>query len=289
MVAWFQLSRLPFTHPAVYRSKTLKHSLNLCHPVSRPVLIMMSIRGSEFLETITTASYQYNIYYSTHSPCALEGGVWGLGYSALAHAQLDNVYACSTGLVIIMLYTLIFLLTSARIDPAEGGKFKIDLLEYNICYVALFLLHHMSDLLFTGLVEISPSGVAPVCQAGDQLELTCSATGAFLRWEFTVIRESEPAMPFRVMPIVTSNGPSGVPPPVTANSTRFTFSRFSAQDSTPLISMLTINPVSEGLNGVEVKCMDVELPSESVATTIRIVGTGGRLKFPKWQYYSTVH
>ena len=27
----------------------------------------------------------------------------------------------------------------------------------------------------SGVVEISPSGVAPVCQIGDQLELTCSS------------------------------------------------------------------------------------------------------------------
>ena len=110
--------------------------------------------------------------------------------------------------------------------------------------------------------------MAPVCQAGDQLELTCSIAGVFLRWEFTVTVESGSAMTY--MPVITSDGPSGIPPPVTANSTTFTFLRLSAQDDSPLISRMIISPVSVGLNGVQVSCEDVEA-AESAATTIRIV------------------
>ena len=124
--------------------------------------------------------------------------------------------------------------------------------------------------LSIGVVEISPSGVAPVCQVGDQLELTCSVTGAFLRWQFTVILEDGTARTF--MPDVTAGGSSGVPSPRMANSTSFTFSRLSTQ---PLTSRMTINPVSEGLNGVQVNCVDVET-SESATTTIRIVDARGR-------------
>ena len=44
---------------------------------------------------------------------------------------------------------------------------------------------------FTGLVEISPSVIAPVCQVGDPLELTCpTTTGMFHRWNFIVIPEN---------------------------------------------------------------------------------------------------
>ena len=74
---------------------------------------------------------------------------------------------------------------------------------------------------------------------------------------------------------VTADGPSGVLPPVTVNSTMFTYSRLSARDRLPLISRLIISSVSEGLNGVEVSCMDLEA-SESTTTTIRIIGVGGR-------------
>ena len=125
------------------------------------------------------------------------------------------------------------------------------------------------------MVEISyQSGVAPVCQAGDQLELTCSVTGAFLIWKFTVTRESGLAV--TSMSDVTSDGPGGVASPVMVNSTTFTFFRLSAHDHSPLISRMTIIPVSEGLNGVEISCIDVAA-TESAATTIQIVGAGGML------------
>ena len=117
-------------------------------------------------------------------------------------------------------------------------------------------------------MEISPSGVAPVCQAGDKLELTCSVTGTFLRWEFTV-----PGAQIPSTAIVTAGGPSGVPLPVMVNSTRLTFSRLSTQ---PLTSTMTVSTISEGLNGVQVNCVDVET-SESASTTILIVARGRQI------------
>ena len=122
----------------------------------------------------------------------------------------------------------------------------------------------------SGVVEISPSVVAPVCQTGEQLELTCSLTGRFLRWEFTVRLENGALM--TLMPAVTSGGTSGVPPSIMINSTTFTFLRLSTQ---PLTSIMTVSAVSEGLNGVQVNCVDVET-SESTSTTIRLVDIGGR-------------
>ena len=122
----------------------------------------------------------------------------------------------------------------------------------------------------SGVVDISPSVVAPVCQTGEQLELTCSLTGRFIRWEFTVSLES--GAPMTLMPTVTSGGTSGVPLPITVNSTTFTFSRLSTQ---PLTSTMTISSVSEGLDGVQINCVNVEV-SESASTTVRIVDIGGR-------------
>ena len=127
--------------------------------------------------------------------------------------------------------------------------------------------------MFSGVVEISPSRVAPVCQVGDELELTCTVAGIFLRWEFTAISESGSAVVF--MPTVTSVGTNGVPQPLTVNSTMFTFTRLSAQNNLPLISRKIINSVGEGLNGVEVNCVDVAA-SESAGTTIRIIDNRGR-------------
>ena len=102
-----------------------------------------------------------------------------------------------------------------------------------------------------------------MCQAGEQLELTCSVTGIILRWEFSV---PEAQMAFGTA-VVLTGGPSGVPPPMIVNSTRFTLSRPSTQT---LTSRLTISTVSEGLNRVQVNCVDVET-SESTSITIHIV------------------
>ena len=101
---------------------------------------------------------------------------------------------------------------------------------------------------------------------GDQLEPTCSITGELFKIrEFTVTLDNGLTQTF--MPDIT---PDGVSPPraLTFNSTTFTFSRLSAQDSSPLISRMTISSVSEGLNGVHVSCEDVAA-SESATTTIR--------------------
>ena len=75
------------------------------------------------------------------------------------------------------------------------------------------------------------------------------------------------------MPVVTANGDSGVPPPRMANSTSFTFSRLSTQ---PLTSTMTIiSSVSEGLNGVQMNCVNIET-SESATSTIQIIGAGDK-------------
>ena len=126
--------------------------------------------------------------------------------------------------------------------------------------------------MFSGVVEISPLGVAPVCQAGDQLELSCNTSNMIHGWRFTAISESGPAVNYTRS--VSSVGSSGVnAQPITINRTIIiTFSRLSAQNELPLISRMMINSVSEGLSGVQVEC--VAAP-EVATTTIQIIG--GRL------------
>ena len=51
------------------------------------------------------------------------------------------------------------------------------------------------------------------------------------------------------------------------NSTVFDFSRTSARDSFPVISRLVIGPVSSGLNGTVINCVNLDT-AESSATTI---------------------
>ena len=104
---------------------------------------------------------------------------------------------------------------------------------------------------------ISPARVAPVC-SGDLLELTCSTPGSILEWAFATLYKR------------AVSRTNQVPAPLSIDSTWFTFSRLSAQNSFPLISTLSINPVNKGLNGTEVNCTDVGT-SETVSTIITII------------------
>ena len=83
--------------------------------------------------------------------------------------------------------------------------------------------HDNLNSWYAGVVEISPSAVAPVCQVGDQLELTCTTTGIFLRWEVTVFPENMT----HVQTPITSVGNSGIPPPLMISSSILNFSRIS--------------------------------------------------------------
>ena len=131
--------------------------------------------------------------------------------------------------------------------------------------------------LSAGVVELSPSGVAPVCRVGDQLELTCTSSSTIHRWEFTVFPEN---MTHTTTP-VSSAGTSGVPPSLTFSGSVITFSRLSGQDISPLVSRAVINPVSSGLNGAVVNCFEGISSIDNVtSTTIRIIDPGPFGKTP---------
>ena len=114
-------------------------------------------------------------------------------------------------------------------------------------------------------MELSPSPVAPVCQEGGQLDLTCNtSSGSVIKhsWEFTIFPEN---VTHTTRP-VTAIGESGIPPVLTVRTSMITFSRLSGPNILSLISRVTVNPVSSFLNGSVVKCIDVDI--DSVATTI---------------------
>ena len=135
------------------------------------------------------------------------------------------------------------------------------------------VLNYLSE----GVVEISPSAVAPVCQVGDQLELTCTTTGLFLRWEITNFPENMT----HVQTPITSVGNSGIPPPLMISSSTITFSRLSGPNSSPLISRAVVNPVSSGLTGTVVNCFEGSSSTDTVATTTIQVIDPGRGQFGK--------
>ena len=133
------------------------------------------------------------------------------------------------------------------------------------------------NYLSAGVVEISPSSVAPVCQVGDQLELTCTTTGIFLRWEITVFPENVT----HIQTPIQSIGTSGIPPPLMISSSTLNFSRISGPNSSPLISRMVVNPVSSGLNGTVVNCFEGSSSTDTLATTTIQVIDPGRGQFGK--------
>ena len=122
-----------------------------------------------------------------------------------------------------------------------------------------------------GGAVVSPPGIAPVC-SGDTLDLACTTTGKFLEWSFTLIPENE-TTPMRYTRNLQTYGPKHLQifEQVIA-STVFLYSRNSAENSLPLMSTLSVSPVSEGLNGTVVNCTDVTT-SDTVSTIIFIIGT----------------
>ena len=106
-----------------------------------------------------------------------------------------------------------------------------------------------------GRVTLVPVVVAPVCQVGDQLELTCNTTGSFLRWSLTV--GNEQGMVQEHQRNINSQDESQQTSQVMVNSATLTFMRTSGQGISPLISTLVIDSVSSALNVTVVYCEDV--------------------------------
>ena len=128
-------------------------------------------------------------------------------------------------------------------------------------------LHSVFNL---GVIIVSPLAIAPVCNGG-RLEVTCTTTEIFLRWNIT----------FRDQELVTTStgtftrtlssfGTSPEASPLTINSSTFRFLRTSDEGRVPLMSTLLINPVNRMLNGTILTCMKVST-SDSSATIVQIL------------------
>ena len=121
------------------------------------------------------------------------------------------------------------------------------------------------------MLTLSPMSVAPVCNIGDPLQLTCIASVEFMRW--SVLRFNEQGILEKITNDVTVNSrdPYNQMTPAVVNSATFTFIRSSAQEDSPLISTLSIDSVNIGLNGTIVQCMDVANPTTLASTIIQII------------------
>ena len=108
--------------------------------------------------------------------------------------------------------------------------------------------------------------VAPVCHVEDPLQLTCTSSVEFIRWN--VFQANEEVIKSVQ---INSRDTNQMPRNIVVNSATFNFMRRSAQGVSPLISTLSINSVSIGFNGTVVRCSDVENPTTSASTTIQVI------------------
>ena len=123
------------------------------------------------------------------------------------------------------------------------------------------------------MVILSPMSVAPVCSVGDPLQLICTAHVEFLRWN--ILRANEQGTLVNVVNSEIINSRDEVQMRNTPlNPATITFTRISAQGALPLVTRLSIDSVSIGLNGTVVRCSDAANPMTMLASsTIQIIET----------------
>ena len=115
----------------------------------------------------------------------------------------------------------------------------------------------------SGTTGISPAGIVNVCSGADQVDLTCTTSGTFQRWlSPTLIPNGHTIQSF-------GGGEPDTLPQV--NSTTVTITRTSGPNSRPVVSTLSISPVSDALNGTQVSCFDLDERSSSFSATIHVI------------------
>ena len=127
--------------------------------------------------------------------------------------------------------------------------------------------------MIEGELSLVPPRVAPVCQAGERLELTCSTTEAtFIRWSFSVVTESGSAQ--NIVRNINSNDLSQQTSTTTVDATFFNFTRTSNNGILPLVSTLTIDSPSSFLNETVIRCLEVDGSMAVKSTTIIFIDSG---------------
>ena len=129
----------------------------------------------------------------------------------------------------------------------------------------------------TGQLTLTPMSVAPVCHVGDSLEVTCTAALAgsvqIIRWSIFRVINDQGTLSEITNSVLIDNSDFNQRKSKEVASTTFTYARISAQEASPLVSTLSIDSVSIGLNGTVVRCSDVADPMTSASTTVVIKDT----------------
>ena len=124
------------------------------------------------------------------------------------------------------------------------------------------------------MVTLSPVMVAPVCHVGDPLQLTCTAAlGGYvqaIRWSIFSVTDDQGTLSEITNSVLIDNSDDNQRKTSEVNSVTFIYVRISDQEDSSLVSTLSIDSVSIGLNGTVVNCSDVSNSTTSASTTIYI-------------------
>jgi hypothetical protein len=95
-----------------------------------------------------------------------------------------------------------------------------------------------------------------------------------VQWNLTVVNEQ--GRNEELIMFITASAVSAQPMPMVVNSITFTLRRISAQGASPLVSTLSIDLVSTGLNGTVVNCLDAtnSMSPLSESATILVIDVG---------------
>ena len=138
-------------------------------------------------------------------------------------------------------------------------------------------MYHDVDLvtyiiIVMGVVMLSPSSdLISVCN-GDQLQVTCSTTETFLRWNITLAHDQNEASNAinSFTRTVSWLSVTSLVSPVVTNSVMIGLHRSSAKDELPLVSSLTISSVSAIFNHTLLTCTELTSSAESATTLVHI-------------------
>ena len=119
-------------------------------------------------------------------------------------------------------------------------------------------------------MTLSPMTVAPVCHVGDPVQLACMSPVRSLRWSILQVNDQGTLVEVTNSVLIDASDDNQRKQRV-VNSTAFTFTRNSSQGASPLISILSIDSVSIGLNGTVVRCSDAANPMISASINISII------------------
>ena len=153
-----------------------------------------------------------------------------------------------------------------------------------IACTAIRFFQYMYNMLylsveFVGMLtlQLSPMTVAPVCRVGDPLQISCTASVEFIRW--SIWQANEQGTLVEVTDSVQINSlDANQMSQREVKSAAFMFMRISAEDTTPLVSTLSIDSVNISLNGTVVRCSEVGGSMTSASTTIQIIDIGELVK-----------